>query len=181
MQAASTTSAATIQKRLASVQRSKSKRTGVKKATRVACITAKTREAFCTGKAKDVGSNRHRKSQKQQQQQKPEMTSRARHCAWRLSIVILGAFCIAAGVYLLRNWIDIFTRMRGKVSHTCIYCTILASCYQVLSNRTVSNYISHCPLLPRKVPSLTTTIESSSRICQFAETLRGQLNVNPAH
>ncbi|XP_023177279.2 uncharacterized protein LOC111603776 [Drosophila hydei] len=114
VQAASTTSAATIQKRLASVQRSKSKRTGVKKATRVACITAKTREAFCTGKAKDVGSNRHRKSQKQQQQQKPEMTSRARHCAWRLSIVILGAFCIAAGVYLLRNWIDIFTRMRGK-------------------------------------------------------------------
>lgn len=43
------------------------------------------------------------------------MTSRARHCAWRLGIVILGACCIAAGVYLLRNWIDIFTRMRGKV------------------------------------------------------------------
>ncbi|EDW64458.2 uncharacterized protein Dvir_GJ17481 [Drosophila virilis] len=116
VQAASTTAATRIYKRLASVQRSKSKRTGAQRASRASCTTTTatrvTEKASNTGKARDVGSNRHRKTQQQQQQL--EMTSRARHCAWRLGIVILGACCIAAGVYLLRNWIDIFTRMRGK-------------------------------------------------------------------
>ncbi|KAH8282028.1 hypothetical protein KR054_004960 [Drosophila jambulina] len=41
------------------------------------------------------------------------MTSRVRHCA-RLGIVVLGIFCIAIGIYLFRNWIEMFTRMRGK-------------------------------------------------------------------
>ncbi|EDW75853.1 uncharacterized protein Dwil_GK14976 [Drosophila willistoni] len=41
------------------------------------------------------------------------MTSRVRHCA-RLGIVALGICCIVAGIYLFRNWIDMFTRMRGK-------------------------------------------------------------------
>ncbi|XP_030384862.1 protein peste [Scaptodrosophila lebanonensis] len=40
------------------------------------------------------------------------MTSR--HYMWRLAILALGFCSIAAGVYLFRNWIDIFTRMRGK-------------------------------------------------------------------
>ncbi|XP_044316195.1 protein peste [Drosophila rhopaloa] len=41
------------------------------------------------------------------------MTSRVRHCA-RLGIVVLGIFCIVSGIYLFRNWIEMFTRMRGK-------------------------------------------------------------------
>eukprot|EP00099_Drosophila_melanogaster_P007554 NP_001260219.1 peste, isoform E [Drosophila melanogaster] len=41
------------------------------------------------------------------------MTSRTRHCA-RLGIVLLGICCIASGIYLFRNWIDMFTRMRGQ-------------------------------------------------------------------
>ncbi|KAH8327926.1 hypothetical protein KR067_001789 [Drosophila pandora] len=41
------------------------------------------------------------------------MTSRVRHCA-RLVIVLLGICCITSGVYLFRNWIEMFTRMRGK-------------------------------------------------------------------
>ncbi|XP_043065297.1 LOW QUALITY PROTEIN: protein peste [Drosophila ficusphila] len=41
------------------------------------------------------------------------MTSRTRHCA-RLGIVVLGILCIIAGIYLFRNWIAMFTRMRGK-------------------------------------------------------------------
>jgi len=43
-----------------------------------------------------------------------KMTSRTRHCA-RLGIVLLGICCIASGIYLFRNWIDMFTRMRGQV------------------------------------------------------------------
>ncbi|XP_017115750.1 protein peste [Drosophila elegans] len=41
------------------------------------------------------------------------MTSRVRHCA-HLGIVVLGIFCFVSGIYLFRNWIDMFTRMRGK-------------------------------------------------------------------
>ncbi|XP_044251240.1 protein peste [Drosophila takahashii] len=41
------------------------------------------------------------------------MTSRARHWA-RLGIVVLGICCIASGIYLFRNFIDMFTRARGK-------------------------------------------------------------------
>ncbi|XP_041674770.1 protein peste [Drosophila eugracilis] len=41
------------------------------------------------------------------------MTSGVRHCA-RLGIVVLGILCIFSGIYLLLNWIDMFTRMRGK-------------------------------------------------------------------
>ncbi|ALC39338.1 pes, partial [Drosophila busckii] len=42
------------------------------------------------------------------------MTSHVIHCAWRLVIVVFGICCLAAGVFLLQNWIDIFTRLRGK-------------------------------------------------------------------
>ncbi|KAM8717551.1 hypothetical protein ACLKA7_004275 [Drosophila subpalustris] len=107
-----TSSSATLYKRLNSVQRSKSKRTGAKQATNSSCATKlkKTRETTGNAREADVDSNCHRRIQERQL----EMTSRARHCAWRLGIVILGVCCIAAGVYLLRNWIDMFTRMRGK-------------------------------------------------------------------
>ncbi|KAI8042355.1 hypothetical protein M5D96_003667 [Drosophila gunungcola] len=43
-----------------------------------------------------------------------KMTSRVRHCA-HLGIVVIGIFCIVSGIYLFRNWIDMFTRMRGKI------------------------------------------------------------------
>jgi len=125
LQAAPTTatsSSATLYKRLASVQRGKSKRTGAQQATNLSCATKtratklKARETAYTGNTReaDVDSNCHRSVQEQLKQL--EMTSRARHCAWRLGIVILGVCCIAGGVYLLNNWIDMFTRMRGKVN-----------------------------------------------------------------
>ncbi|BFF95494.1 protein peste [Drosophila madeirensis] len=41
------------------------------------------------------------------------MTSRLRHCA-RLGIILLGICSIAGGIYLFRNWIEMFTRIRGK-------------------------------------------------------------------
>ncbi|XP_034101504.2 LOW QUALITY PROTEIN: protein peste [Drosophila albomicans] len=133
-QAASTTpttsSRATLYKRLASVQRCKSKRTGdndadvaQQKSTKVSCKTkrliaaaANTTEGedSSSDSHSDSSSSRSRHHREQEQQQQLKMTSRACHCAWRLVIVILGVCFIAAGVYLLRNWIDIFTRMRGK-------------------------------------------------------------------
>lgn len=111
-----------LHKRFASVQRNKSRRTGATKASR-ACCTNNINTTTTT--AIQAGNNRHRYLQEQQQEEEREpepkqeglkMTSHVRHLVWQLGIIILGFCAIGAGVYLLNNWIDIFTRMRGKVN-----------------------------------------------------------------
>lgn len=107
-----------LHKRFASVQRNKSRRTGATKASRACCTN---NISTTTTTIIQTANNRHRYLQEQQETEQEQeeglkMTSHVRQCVWQLGIIILGFCAIGAGVYLLNNWIDIFTRMRGKVS-----------------------------------------------------------------
>lgn len=109
-----------LHKRFGSVQRNKSRRTGATKASRD-CCTNNISTTTTTTATIQTGNYRHRYLQEQQETEREQeeglkMTSHVRQCVWQLWIIILGFCAIGAGVYLLNNWIDIFTRMRGKVS-----------------------------------------------------------------